>query len=753
LCEVRFAAVVANSIEGLSLGRKKVLVIGGGIAGLSAAFELTRTAELRAKHDVRLYQVGWRLGGKCASGRDDDGRNVEHGLHIWFGYYENAFRLLRDVYEVWNYPGGQKITRAGDAVQPQSFTPIGNGEGNTPSFHEVSFLTNADSPGTGTANLGVWKSLVQILQLFVHFYEQTVQLDPGLINLEPRLRIEPERDAVLVSRMGAAVAPSPQNELSVGQFVRAVTEWSEHIEDDHVWSQYDQVHKIAGALRRSARATLGSEFALTSAGGLLAQTLDIVAAFANGLVTDFLFGERSIEDLDRLDFRRWLLLHGAMQNSVIESPALFALYDTMFQYPEGERGRASYGAGTAVQVVLRMLGTYQGALAWELQAGMGDVLVAPLYEVLKDRGVKFRFFHKLTKIDISDERTSIESLHFDRQVDLTVDQDCYKPVKVRCGSLSWGAEPDWSVIKDGKDLKAAGIDLESYWCSQKVESIVLKRGHDQDFDEAVLAIPLGAFKELNAVEGPCSQLFKANHRFRAMAEALPLVPSISVQVWSKRTLQDLGWTAPKPAMVCAPQPLDVWADMSQLLAYERSPESKSLHYLCNVLATQLYRCPPTDHGVPAQAKKLAHELAVRWFEEKAPTLWRKAVTRRGGFDWDVLCAPSTKKGQDRLSGQIVKANVNPSDCCVATAANTTAFRLKTDESGFEHLYLCGSWIKSGLNTECIEAAVMSGMQAARAISGEDRPVPGENFLHMKQSTSLCDLFRATASLLLNSVSS
>lgn len=735
------------------MGRKKVLIIGGGIAGLSAAFELTRTAELRAKHDVTLYQVGWRLGGKCASGRDGGSRNVEHGLHIWFGYYENAFRLLRDVYADWKYPGGQRITRAEDAVQPQLNTPIGNGDGKTPSFFAVSFPTNAELPGKGTANLGVWKSLVQILQLFVHFYEQIIQLDPGLINLEPRLRIEPEHDAMVASRMGATVAPSPQKELSVGQYVRAATEWSEHIEDDHVWAQYDQVKKVAGALRRSARATLGSKFALTSEGCLLAQTLDIVAAFANGLVTDFLFGERAIEDIDRLDFRQWLLLHGAAETSVTESPALFALYDTMFQYPEGERERASYGAGTALQVVLRMLGTYQGALAWELQAGMGDILVAPLYEVLKDRGVHFRFFHKLTKIDISDERTSIESLHFDRQVDLTVDPDCYEPVKVRRGLLSWGAAPDWSVIKGGKVLKAAGIDLESYWCSQKVESIVLKRGHDQHFDEAVLAIPLGAFKELNAVEGPCNQLFMANHRFRAMAEALPLVPSISVQVWSKRTLRDLGWMAPKPAMVCAPQPLDVWADMSQLLAYERSPEPKSLHYLCNVLATQLYRCPPTDHGVPAQAKKLAQGLAVKWLEEKAPTLWRKAVTRRGGFDWDVLCAPSTKKGQNRLGGQIVKANVNPSDCCVATAANTTAFRLKADESGFEHLYLCGSWVKSGLNTECIEAAVMSGMQAARAISGEDRPVPGETFLHMKHSASFCDLFGAATSLLLNSVSS
>ena len=27
------------------------------------------------------------------------GRIEEHGLHIWLGYYENAFRLLRECYD------------------------------------------------------------------------------------------------------------------------------------------------------------------------------------------------------------------------------------------------------------------------------------------------------------------------------------------------------------------------------------------------------------------------------------------------------------------------------------------------------------------------------------------------------------------------------------------------------------------------------------------------------------------------------
>ncbi len=39
--------------------------------------------------------------------------------------------------------------------------------------------------------------------------------------------------------------------------------------------------------------------------------------------------------------------------------------------------------------------------------------------------------------------------------------------------------------------------------------------------------------------------------------------------------------------------------------------------------------------------------------------------------------------------------------------------------------LAGDWTRNGLNTGCIEATTMSGLQAARAISGYPTEVPGE----------------------------
>jgi len=75
----------------------RVAVVGGGCAALTAAFELTRP-EHKGRYEVTVYQMGWRLGGKGASGRGIADRVEEHGLHLWMGFYENAFRLMRECY-------------------------------------------------------------------------------------------------------------------------------------------------------------------------------------------------------------------------------------------------------------------------------------------------------------------------------------------------------------------------------------------------------------------------------------------------------------------------------------------------------------------------------------------------------------------------------------------------------------------------------------------------------------------------------
>ena len=53
------------------MARKKIAILGGGIAALSAAFELTELDPDRELFDITVYTIGWRLGGKGAVGRRD----------------------------------------------------------------------------------------------------------------------------------------------------------------------------------------------------------------------------------------------------------------------------------------------------------------------------------------------------------------------------------------------------------------------------------------------------------------------------------------------------------------------------------------------------------------------------------------------------------------------------------------------------------------------------------------------------------
>ena len=75
-----------------------------------------------------------------------------------------------------------------------------------------------------------------------------------------------------------------------------------------------------------------------------------------------------------------------------------------------------------------------------------------------------------------------------------------------------------------------------------------------------------------------------------------------------------------------------------------------------------------------------------------------------------------------------KTCVSPAECCVVSAAGKTRYRLKSGDSGFANLKLAGTWVDTGFNTECIEAAVMSGMQAARALCGQPVQVLAEDLL-------------------------
>jgi Flavin containing amine oxidoreductase len=109
--------------------------------------------------------------------------------------------------------------------------------------------------------------------------------------------------------------------------------------------------------------------------------------------------------------------------------------------------------------------------------------------------------------------------------------------------------------------------------------------------------------------------------------------------------------------------------------------------------------------------------AVALLAGRAVHLWPNAY-RSGHFDWSLLCGAGGLEGEARVDSQHWSATVDPSDRYVQSLPGTGTCRLRADESGVGNLALAGDWTNCGLNAGCLEAAVMSGLQAANVVTGD-----------------------------------
>src|SRR5205085_10509063 len=145
-----------------------------------------------------------------------------------------------------------------------------------------------------------------------------------------------------------------------------------------------------------------------------------------------LAGKKTFADLDDYELRELLAKYGCAKES-LQSAVLDGYYNSIFANIDGKRGREyqNTGAGTALFALLRISLAYRGAYVWKMQAGMGDTIFAPYYEVLRKRGVKFHYFHEVTRLELSADGKRVQRIHLTRQVDIKGGGE-YRPlVKVR----------------------------------------------------------------------------------------------------------------------------------------------------------------------------------------------------------------------------------------------------------------------------------------------------------------------------------
>ncbi len=729
--------------------REKIAILGGGMGALATAWFLSRTPELRSRYEVTVYQLGWRLGGKLASGRDISNhyRNVEHGLHVWFGFYDNAFRLYQELFSQWEKPEGCPWKSWEDAFVAQNLTPFGE-EARDGSYSNwpVTWPTNPAVPGQGGVLLTPWEYIVELVRFLSGLFDRTRALSL-------QAPVAPPPDNVL-ARFAEALDwhPIPQArersfELTPSGLVHRVLTWLESFGDDHA-RLCDSPSHLTGMLwmldQLQSRAREGQLLAVDDEKlkdlQRLYKVLDIGIAFVKGLLNPK-YGILRDLDLDRinhLEFREWLVENGANPDVVYNWSVLRGVYDAMFQYINGDRSRPSYEAGTAARVVIRVGFTYKGSVMYLINAGMGETVIGPMYDALLRNGVKFEFFRKVRRLELSLNKKRISRVHFDRQVELK--DRVYRPTFKYKGLTCWPSEPDWDQIVDGKVMKEAGVNLESHWNTWPAAGQeVLDEG--RDFDRVVLGISLASFKRLNPEEPSlCQELLDALPAFREMTEAFPMVPSVGLQLWMDKDLPGLGWGLGKPAMDAWASPHNVWTDMSQVLELEGwegvEKPPRSLQYLCGVFGSELYREPASRTDTPARAHEKARKETISQLERYAGSIWPDATRGGEGFDWNVLYDPSGAVGPARLESQYLRANVDPNDCVECSSKDTSRFRMGPTDSGVDNLVLCGGWVRTGINSTCVEAAVMSGMAAARAMTGDPLFIVGEHFMAKRPETSL-----------------
>ena len=96
------------------------------------------------------------------------------------------------------------------------------------------------------------------------------------------------------------------------------------------------------------------------------------------------------------------------------------------------------------------------------------------------------------------------------------------------------------------------------------------------------------------------------------------------------------------------------------------------------------------------------------------------------LDWALLtCVDPALSGQHRIRDQYYRINIDPSERYILSLPGTAQYRPRADQSGFRNLVLAGDWLATGLNAGCVEAAVMGGLQASRAICGYPREIIGD----------------------------
>jgi uncharacterized protein with NAD-binding domain and iron-sulfur cluster len=774
------------STGGPAVPKKKVAILGGGQAALTVALQLTDPANPHhADYDITIYQLGWRLGGKGATGRPvgrpwDAERIEEHGLHTWFGFYDNSFRQMRVVFDELNRPAGSPLATFDDAFEGVNEMVFVEQIGGQPRIWTLHNPTNGQQPGIGGMWLKPWAYVQMALELIAlqltgSNLPWVAQIQPLLVAVDQRLQqlaaeqqLEPLVEGMSTATPIDVVTTTSRLAAELGRS----RDSDERLPDSPLIGLFDEVRrsieveKTAGTGQPFGAAAPFAGLWPAPCGGDVAYTVmtwlmslfmgafwdavknnietaardterhlwiegNLAYACIRGAMCDGVF-ENGFDVINDIDFRAWIAKHQYADGGVLQrSPLLEAIYTASFAYPAGAAGRApgqswppaeNMEAGSGLRGLVRTALTYKGSFAYRFTAGTADTCFSPIYELLTTkRGVRVEFFHRVEQLKLG--AGGIARIELARQAQVTPAQQSlggYHPLVDVHGLPCWPNSPLWGQLVDGALLEGIEADFENPTAAVRAHETAVTLQAGTDFDIVVLGIPVGAHKSVAA------DLITASQRWKDSVDHVKTVRTQALQVWLTRTGANLGLTgnhATATWFYNAASHLNVLGDFSEILPMEWWPAGAAptfLGYLCSTMPDG-----PGDPFAPfpdqVAADAQVRQNAIGLLDAGLPILLpgAKAVAAPG-FDWPLLFdgRPIPGVGSARIDSQYYRANVTPTERYVLSVVGSTVFRLPAhDPATFPNLYLAGDWTVCNLNAGCMEAATMSGMLCSNAIDG------------------------------------
>jgi len=683
--------------------RRRVVIVGGGIAGLTTAYELTRTAAHRAQWDVEVVEMGHQMGGRLGSAHHPEtyGRNQEHGLHIWFGWYDNTMRLADDVWRQWDRPADCPWRTIWDGLDPIWASDHGIGPADDLQLRRFHHARNNAAPGVDEHRMGLGRA--------VGWLDTLRSLPKTLLSIskpqEPRV---PDAPPAHWSSPGAANVLREVDRMLRPVFA-LLGRGRRKMSPERRVRLGGRAHKLLarahGPVVRRALALADGQLGAVELG----HAVDLAIAIARGLTcpTHAILADGDLDRVSSWELRQWLAHHGAASDTLAQSRLVECLYDIPFAFRDGDRSQPVLEASTALRFTYRLLAGYKHAPAWRLTAGAGETIVAPLYDLLVERGVRFRPFHRLQSIDTGGGETT--SLTFVRAARV---RGTYDPLITRNGMRGFRAAPDWDQLVEGDHLRARGVDFYSRFGDRgETEAVTMRI--DEDFDDVVLALPLGCIAPNADGHSPVEHWLAQYAPARRCLDKLHLVPTVAAQVWFAASADTIGLK--KRSVVTWGVPYSVVCDMSEVVAHEAWPQPapQSCAYLCGAWPMTTPGSASSAKGALAEDNREARRLLHQQLERQGGTLLASA-------------APYIPPGSDDASAAYyVRANVQPWDLADLALPGADAVRLEASQTGTRNMALAGSWVRTAVNSTSVEAAVSSGVAAARALGAQTQPLLSE----------------------------